>query len=219
MIEPLILPLNTPECRTKEKHPTNTLQQLPAEAQGLTSFLLSSQQHLPVSLLVYFISFSQKTNFPSFAGPFEHVSPSLEAQSQTRSTEGTQTRANQTLQPVLYHLPSPPRCPPCPWPQLAAPTHHDRDVKNVHLLLHYLRRLLEAGRGGPGELLGAAHGDVEVQGAVLQPLLLPVHQRDVSHRPRHLCRDRTHNPGSAFCTMLEGRHLAALQIRAGESLP
>lgn len=92
----------------------------------------------------------------------------------------------------------------------AASTHHDGDMKDVHLLLHDLRRLLEAGGGGPGEMLGAAHGDVEVQGAVLQPLLLPVHQRDVSHGPRHLCRDTTRNRGSVFfSTMLKGNILSS----------
>lgn len=100
-----------------------------------------------------------------------------------------------------HPLPGGPLSPLMP---LAALTHHDRDVKNVHLLLHYLRRLLEAGGGCPGELLGAAHGDMEVQGAVLQPLLLPVHQRNVSHSPRHLCRNKIHNWGSVFSVILKG---------------
>lgn len=69
-------------------------------------------------------------------------------------------------------------------------THHHGNVENVHLLLYNLRGLLECGGGGPGQLPGAAHGDMEVQGAVLQPLLPPVHQRDVCCRARHLCKTR-----------------------------
>lgn len=112
-----------------------------------------------------------------------------------------------SLSPLFHHHPAANRCPLpddplSPQMPLSASTHHDRDMKNVHLLLHNLRRLLEAGGGGPGEMLGAAHGDVEVQGAVLQPLLLPVHQRDVSHGPRHLCSDTTHNQGSVFFSMM-----------------
>ena len=58
-------------------------------------------------------------------------------------------------------------------------THHHRNVENMHLLLYDLRGLLERGGGGLGQLPGAARGHVEVQGAVLQPLLLPADQRDV----------------------------------------
>lgn len=74
-------------------------------------------------------------------------------------------------------------------------THHHGNVENVHLLLYNLRGLLERGGGGPGQLPGAAHGDVEVQGAILQPLLSPVHQGDVRRGARHLCKTGPKAPG------------------------
>lgn len=94
--------------------------------------------------------------------------------------------------PASPSILSPPCCPPpSPRPPTSFPlTHHHGNVENVHLLLYNLRGLLECGGGGPGQLPRATHGDVEVQGAVLQPLLPPVHQRDVRRCARHLCKTR-----------------------------
>lgn len=69
-------------------------------------------------------------------------------------------------------------------------THHNRDMKNVQLLLHNLRRLLQSGRRHLGELLRAAHGNVEVEGAIFQPPLLPVHQGNVRHCSWHLYKTK-----------------------------
>lgn len=148
-----------------------------AEARGLP------HSHRPTSIL--------KTSPTLPPRLFIHTSPSLEAREDTHKGQRQGTSDS----------------PACPLPPLSPrpPTHHDGDMKDVHLLLHDLGRLLEAGRSGPGELLSAAHGDMEVQGAVFQPLLLPVHQRDVCHRPRHLCRDKTCNRGSV-CSTTSGLH-------------
>lgn len=169
------MPLHVP-LRPNRSPPTP--QQVPAEAQGLP------HSHCPTFILI-----QDQPHFVSW--PF-HIHLSLPGGTRGHS-QGTKTCTSDS--------------PACPLPPLSpcSPTHHDGDMKNVHLFLHDLRRLLEAGGGSPGELLGAAHGDMEVQGAVFQPLLLPVHQRDVRHRPRHLCRDKTHNRVSV-CSTTSGLH-------------
>lgn len=95
---------------------------------------------------------------------------------------------------------SPPISPqPNPWPQSHPPlTYNHRYVEDVHLLLNNLWGLLEGGGGDLGQLPGAAHGDVEVQGAILQPLLSPVHQQDVRHHARHLCKTRPEALGELY---------------------
>lgn len=57
MTKPKILPLHMPKRKTKEKRSTNTPRQLPAEAGGTTSFLVTiptASSLLPV-VLFYFI--------------------------------------------------------------------------------------------------------------------------------------------------------------------
>lgn len=187
-----------PKHKTEEeKYCTNTPHQLPKAGRTTSFVTIPMASSLWSVALVYFIFLKDQPLF-FFPGPFKHISPSLEAQLTRYTNICKPDLPPCSLSPPSHHdlaasrhpLPEGPLSPLMP---LSAWTHHDRDVKNVHLLLHYLRRLLEAGGGCPGELLGAAHGDVEVQGAILQPLLLPVHQRNVSHGPRHLCRDKTHN--------------------------
>lgn len=179
-----------------------------------------------VCFLILFQFLKRPTTFFWFcSGSVKHISPSLEAQTRRDMHICKPDSPPRSLSPPSHHHPAANRCPLpddplSPQTPLSGSTHHDRDMKNVHLLLHDLRRLLEAGGGGPGEMLGAAHGDVEVQGAVLQPLLLPVHQRDVSHSPRHLCRDTTRNRGSVFFSMmLKGNILKVLEIRTLEPDP
>lgn len=82
---------------------------------------------------------------------------------------------------VLLSAPSPIPC---------SLTHHHRNVEDVHLFLDDLRGLLECGSCGLGQLPRTAHGDMEVQCAILQPLLPPVHQRNVRCCARHLCKTR-----------------------------
>lgn len=65
-------------------------------------------------------------------------------------------------------------------------THHHRDVQQVHVFVQDARGLVDGGLRDLRQLLRAAHGHVKIQRPVLQPLLFPVHLRDVRTRPRHL---------------------------------
>ena len=58
-------------------------------------------------------------------------------------------------------------------------SYHNRDVQQVHVFVQDVSRLLGRGHGCLYQLLRGAHGHVEIQRSVLQPLLLPMHLRDV----------------------------------------
>lgn len=73
---------------------------------------------------------------------------------------------------------------PCPV------THHHRDVEDMQLFFNDFWGLLQCGSSGLGQLPRAAHGNMEVQCAILQPLLSPVNQRNVRCCARHLCKIR-----------------------------
>lgn len=75
-------------------------------------------------------------------------------------------------------------------------TYHDRDVEDPQLFLCRLSLGLlsgvKAGQvGGPVLVV-----DVEEQGAILQPLLPPAHQRDVIRVPRDLCKSKAGQGGN-----------------------
>lgn len=81
-------------------------------------------------------------------------------------------------------------------------THHHRNVEDMHLFLDDLWGLLERGCSGLGQLPRGAHGNVEVQCAILQPLLPPVNQRNVRGCARHLCKRGAEGLGkymAGFC--------------------
>lgn len=89
-------------------------------------------------------------------------------------------------------------------------THHHRNVEDMHLFLNDLRGLLECGSSGLSQLPRAAHGNVEVQCAILQPLLPPVNQRNVRCCARHLCKIRAKVLGKIYARLLcSGSKVAA----------
>lgn len=65
--------------------------------------------------------------------------------------------------------------------------HHDGHVQQVHALVRHLGWLACRSLCGLVQLLSAAHGHMEVERSILQPLLLPVNLWELRAQAWHLC--------------------------------